>query len=228
MFLSVLLKLVFQPVIGGMPMVTISDFFMMRLQLISVFLLGMVVSSLVVKKVWNNFRNDLPALPELTLGKSFALVTLWGLLFVIVLTMISGARELMTPGAWVKKGNTYVLPSSLNPTSTELRTQLLQEQRIRHLKLIHNILLDETLKLEELPHRKEEVSLPKRLWVVPETHSLEYIYVPSLLSVENSQAILAEPEFFEDGRFVLWQDGRVELIPPGNPMPYKQNGGEQP
>ncbi len=34
---------------------------------------------------------------------------IWGLLFVLVLTMISGARELMTPGAWEKEGFTYVL-----------------------------------------------------------------------------------------------------------------------
>ena len=33
----------------------------------------------------------------------------WGSLFVLVLTMISGARELMTPGAWKKDGITYVL-----------------------------------------------------------------------------------------------------------------------
>jgi hypothetical protein len=30
-------------------------------------------------------------------------------LFLLVLTMISGARELMTPGAWEKKGFTYQL-----------------------------------------------------------------------------------------------------------------------
>jgi hypothetical protein len=36
-------------------------------------------------------------------------VTLWGLLFLLILTMISGARELMTPGAWEKHGSTYRL-----------------------------------------------------------------------------------------------------------------------
>ena len=42
-------------------------------------------------------------------GKALGVVFLWGLLFVLVLTMISGARELMTPGAWEKKGLTYRL-----------------------------------------------------------------------------------------------------------------------
>lgn len=37
------------------------------------------------------------------------LVVLWGLLFIVVLAMISGARELMTPGAWEKQGATYRL-----------------------------------------------------------------------------------------------------------------------
>ncbi len=37
------------------------------------------------------------------------MVVLWGLLFTVVLAMISGARELMTPGAWEKQGATYRL-----------------------------------------------------------------------------------------------------------------------
>jgi len=48
-------------------------------------------------------------LPRLSFGRALAGVILWGLLFFIVLTMISGARELMTPGAWKKDGATYKL-----------------------------------------------------------------------------------------------------------------------
>jgi hypothetical protein len=78
-----------------------------RFQAISFFLVGILVSTLVVKFLWNFVAKDFPRLPKLTFLRAFSVVLLWGLLFVIVLTMISGARELMTPGAWKKDGLTY-------------------------------------------------------------------------------------------------------------------------
>ena len=47
--------------------------------------------------------------------RAIGLVALWGLLFLLVLTMISGARELMTPGAWKKEGFTYKLKDEADP-----------------------------------------------------------------------------------------------------------------
>ncbi len=78
-----------------------------RFQAISFFLMGILASTLVVKFLWNFVAKDFPRLPKLTFLRALSLVLLWGLLFVIVLTMISGARELMTPGAWKKEGLTY-------------------------------------------------------------------------------------------------------------------------
>lgn len=80
-----------------------------RLQVISFFLLGLLICSAAVKFLWNFLARDFPRLPRLSLGKAVSLVVLWGLLFIVVLTMISGARELMTPGAWRKMGWTYTL-----------------------------------------------------------------------------------------------------------------------
>ena len=42
---------------------------------------------------------------------------IWGLLFLVVLTMIAAARETMTPGSWRKKGLLYELPSSQSPAT---------------------------------------------------------------------------------------------------------------
>jgi hypothetical protein len=88
-----------------------------RLQVISFFLVMLFVSALCVKWLWNGLRQEFPKLPRISLGKSLLLTTAWGLLFCIVLVMISGARELMTPGAWKKDGATYQLnqdPSAEN------------------------------------------------------------------------------------------------------------------
>jgi hypothetical protein len=62
-----------------------------------------------VKGLWNYLAKDFQKLPRMSYGKALAAVTLWGLLFLLVLSMISGARELMTPGAWEKQGLTYKL-----------------------------------------------------------------------------------------------------------------------
>ncbi|MCO8121529.1 hypothetical protein NHH03_07265 [Stieleria sp. TO1_6] len=80
-----------------------------RLQSISFFLVGICIASVVVKFLWNVIAKDSSWLPHLSWSKALAVVLLWGALFVLVLTMVSGARELLTPGAWKKDGITYTL-----------------------------------------------------------------------------------------------------------------------
>jgi len=96
-----------------------------RFQTISFFLLVFALCSAVVMFLWNYLQRDFPRLPRLTFGRAAAGVFLWGLLFVIVLTMISGARELMTPRAWEQRGYTYQLvePSPKPLNSVENATQ---------------------------------------------------------------------------------------------------------
>jgi hypothetical protein len=90
-----------------------------RLQSISFFGLGLFLSIISVWGLWNYIAKDSGWLPRITLGKAACLVILWGALFVIVLTMISGARELLTPGAWKKTGVTYTLePTTPSPSPT--------------------------------------------------------------------------------------------------------------
>lgn len=71
-----------------------------RIQALSFFVFLLMVLPISVKLLWNWLRRDFPSMPRLTYGRSLALVLLWGALFMLVLTMIAGARELMTPGAW--------------------------------------------------------------------------------------------------------------------------------
>jgi hypothetical protein len=115
-----------QIALAGMPSITFTDVARLRLQTISFFLLGLLLSAAVVMAVWNSLTRDFPRLPRLSYFKATGLVILWGLLFVVVLTMISGARELMTPGAWEKDGYTYklserdqALPASPGPLRGE-------------------------------------------------------------------------------------------------------------
>src|SRR5260370_29350241 len=93
----------------------LSDSAAQRLQTISFFVAVLLVSAAAFRLLWNFLQRDFPKLPRLTFFKALGVVLLWGLLFVIVLTMISGARELMTPGAWVKQGFTDKLSPDARP-----------------------------------------------------------------------------------------------------------------
>lgn len=80
-----------------------------QLQTLSFFVVAFLVGTKCLQVIWNGARGDFPFLPRLSYHRALSLSLLWGCLFMVVLTMISGARELMTPGAWRKSGWTYQL-----------------------------------------------------------------------------------------------------------------------
>ena len=86
-----------------------SDVATLRLSTISFFVALILLVAWSIRFLWNYLRRDFPKLPLLNYWRSLALVLLLGLCFNIVLLMISGTRELMTPGAWEKHGTTYQL-----------------------------------------------------------------------------------------------------------------------
>jgi hypothetical protein len=117
----VVVALVPDAVYAGMPSALPEDFELVlrlnqpaheRFQAISFFLIGILAAALVVQLAWNYLRRDFSRLPRLSYPRALTAVVLWGLLFIVVLTMISGARELMTPGAWRKDGLTYTLKNT--------------------------------------------------------------------------------------------------------------------
>ncbi len=207
-------------VLAGMPSVELTDFAATRLEIISMFLVGILLSAFVVQGVWNGLRTEFSTLPQLTYRRALGVVFLWGLLFVIVLTMISGARELMTPGAWIKKGNTYDLtpPKDAPPALPPIETYT-GERRERMARLGDHLraLVNDAggLPLE----RGVAVGERAELWEIPQAFGFEYIYFPAVRKEPDPAVWIAEPEFFADGRFVLKSDGTIELVPPGSPLP---------
>ena len=96
---------------AGMPSVTLAEVPRMRLSGISFFLVVILVVALGIMGLWNVLRRDFPRMPPLNYARSLAFTVLLGLCFNVVLLMIAGTRELMTPGAWEKSGITYELKS---------------------------------------------------------------------------------------------------------------------
>ncbi|HLJ09869.1 MAG TPA: hypothetical protein VKU82_01700 [Planctomycetaceae bacterium] len=170
-----------------------------QLQAISFFLACLLVSAWGVKVLWNSVRSDFPAFPKLRYGRALSLVLLWGLCFIIVLTMISGARELMTPGAWKKQGWTYTLAETKPADGPELRRAALE--RLRFALWQHAATHDRKFPSETEP------AVDPELWQIPGWAGLRFLYVPNQMADEAGRLLVFEPELSGDERLVLLTNG---------------------
>jgi hypothetical protein len=181
-----------------------------RIQAVSFFVVGLLVCAAVVRWLWNYVARDFATFPRLTYGKALAGVVLWGLLFVLVLTMISGARELMTPGAWKKQGFTYKLADppdqASDPAPAIVRRQHLEQlrQALWHFAATH---------YGHFPSAGELTAIPIDLWIVPETGGLRYRYLPGQMADQAAALLVIAPELDPGRRLVLRTDGTIAELP---------------
>ncbi len=193
---------------AGMPTVTLTDVARMRVENISFFLAGLLLSSAAIQFLWNRLRGDIPILPRLSYGKALGVVVLWGLLFVLVLTMISGARELMTPGAWDKQGRTYRLAGSTAASSDatasrdQARRQKLEELRVAlwGYAAAHQ---------GQFPPDRTSPAIPADKWTVPDPSGMRYLYEVGQAAGRGNTPLAYEPELFGSRRFVLFTNGDI-------------------
>ena len=181
-----------------------------RFQAISFFVLAFLFSAKTIQLLWNYFRRDFPALPRLSFGRALAGVFLWGLLFVIVLTMISGARELMTPGAWEKRGATYRLPDQ--PTNAaECDPETVRRQQLEKLRTA--LWRFAATHAGHFPIEAEKTVIAAELWEVPESGGMRFFYVPDLKAGHLPEILVYEPELVSGQRLVLKTTGDIMVVP---------------
>lgn len=177
-----------------------------HLQAISFFVVLLLVSAAGVRCLWNSLSRDYPPLPRLNYRRSLSLVLLWGALFVVVLAMISGARELMTPGAWRKTGWTYQLQMS-GAQSESAAEFMARRQAFEDLRMaLWNFALSND---GILPASQNEPLIPADCWRLPHRPLLNYVYRPTAILGDSSSLIAVEPDIGEAFRLVLWGDGRI-------------------
>ena len=206
---------------AGMPSLTLGDvkralapssLSLMRLEVISFFGLGFLAFAWAIQLLWNSLRKDFTRLPRLSYGKAVGLLGLWGLLFILVLTMISGARELMTPGAWEKQGPTYRLvqdkPSAAEREITERHEAI---ERLRDALVRYALAHDRHYP----PLEEAGRSIPEPLWRMP--GGGRYVYRGGPLPVEDSPGssipVVHESEAVGPDRLVAMPDGSVLWMP---------------
>jgi hypothetical protein len=193
---------------AGMPSPHLTDIGRLRLEGISFFLFGFLLSALFIKLLWNYLRKDFTRLPRLSYPKALGVVALWGLLFVLVLTMISGARELMTPGAWQKSGLTYRLKQG-----ETIPTQPSDEERRQGLdKLRLALWVSAKTRDGRFPESPTSTDFPADLWLLPGSSGLRYIYVAGLKVDQGRKPLAYEPEVDGPQRWVLFANGDIQRI----------------
>jgi hypothetical protein len=213
--------------LAGMPTVTFSDLAQARLQTISFFLLGFLASAFLVRLLWNRLQRDVVWLPRISYRTALAGTTLWGLLFLLILTMISGARELLTPGAWERQGSNHRLAapgdSATQLVDPEAGTPGRAERQSK-LKDLRTLLWAAAMANgRRLPATREGAGLPEDAWQQPGRIRVQYGYRGGELG-DAARIIAFENQVYgDDARFVLRGDGAVELLESAEGIPSIPN-----
>jgi hypothetical protein len=189
----------------------------LRYEAISFFLVMLLLSALAVRLLWNYLARDFPALPRISFAKSLGVVATWGLLVLVVLTMIAAAREMMTPGSWQKQGLLYTLTDSntAKPAAEEPVKDLvpeLNDVRRKGLEDLKAALWKYAAEHQgELPPA-DHAAIPGKLWEVGGIVGARYGYVAGLSLSQDSRIVVFEPAVHGGERLVLRLNGRIESL----------------
>lgn len=185
---------------AGMPFVTLSDGASLRLEAISFFGVSLLVVAAGLRLLWNR----LTPLPRLSYGRALGLTVLWGLCFHLILTMISGARELMTPGAWEKRGAIYGLKSetSLSALLERQRELVALREALWAYAEVHD---------GALPPHGFDPTIPEAAWLI-EPYGLRVEYQPGLTMGGGHVPLAWEPEALGKPQLALYADGEIDTL----------------
>jgi hypothetical protein len=191
------------PAHAGMTVYDLNDVVRLRLEDISFFAVLLLACALGLKLLWNQVAKGFSKLPRITFVRSLCLMSILSLLMLLVLSMISGARELLTPGAWRRQGSAY----RLNDVGSEpLRRQSMEFLRgaLRTYAEQHN---------GKFPPHDFVSEISEKIWQAPDSVGTRYIYVGGLSSHSTNEVTACEPASFGDQRFVLFATGEIKKLP---------------
>ena len=194
---------------AGMPIYSLTDVARLRLETISFFLVLLLVITALVRWAWNWYQRDAPHLPRLSYKGALGLIVVWGLALQLVLSMIAGARELMTPGAWVKVGATYQLEQA-PAGSADGRDQF---ARRRDLERLRRTLWDYAAAHEgTLPPHEFMAGFTDAVWTTADPSGARFGYLGNRRTGEAQRIVAYEPGVFGRQRLVLYGDGQIREI----------------
>lgn len=198
--------------LAGMPSYSLTDVARMRFETISFFLLVVLLSAWAIQGLWNGLRKDVTQMPRLSYRGALFGTVLWGLLCLCVLTMISGARELLTPGAWEKNGSTYQLTGT-DGDSGEVASQpgiTLAERELQLMRLQKELWNYAAENDGAFPESIEASGIDESLWTQHGQPPVRYLYHAGHTTDDGVTPIVREFSIYNDNvQFVLNADGTI-------------------
>lgn len=189
------------PLQAGMTFYDLNDVVRLRLEDISFFTVLLLACALGIRFLWNFLARDVPRMPRLGYLKALCLTGLLSLLMLLVLTMIAGARELLTPGAWRRQTSDRLTDSA----STPLRRQSLEALRAA----LQTYAQSHT---GRFPSHDFVPEIPEKIWQAPDSVGTRYLYVGGLTLASTTNILACEPVNFGDARFVLLVSGEIRML----------------
>jgi hypothetical protein len=190
------------PAYAGMTVYGLSDVYRIRLEDLSFFLFLLLICALFFRLLWNHAVRGFNFLPKIKYLQSLCAVVVFGLLMLLVLAMISGIREVLTPDAWRRQGNSY----RINDPSQE-------PARLRSLEQLRGALLEYARQNQgRFPVHDYVSDIPQKLWESPDQLGTHYLYFSGLTTNDSSATLAAEPQNFGDRRFVLLVSGEIQTL----------------
>jgi hypothetical protein len=187
---------------AGMTVYGLRDVYRLRFEEISFFIVLLLVCALLLKLLWNYAFKEFKSVPKLKYLQSLCASLLFGLVMLIILTMISGIREVLTPGVWRKQGTSY----RLNDPSQE-------PARRRSLEHLRAALVDYARANDgKFPASDFGPEISGKLWESPDQNGSHYIYSGGLTTNEVNALLAIEPLGFGESRFVLKVSGEIEQL----------------
>jgi hypothetical protein len=187
---------------AGMTVYDLNDVVRLRLQDISFFLVLLALCTVGVRFLWNVLQRDFPKIPRLTFGKALSLTGLLSLGMMLVLSMISGARELLTPGAWRKQGHEYRLN---DPAGDPMRKTSIEELRAA-------LMTYAQLHDGQFPAHDYVAEIPEKIWQSPDRGGTRYIYLGGQNRSAGTNLIACEPLNFGEKRYALFANGDIKKL----------------
>jgi len=191
------------PAYAGMTVYGLRDVYRLRFEEISFFVMLLLGCALVFELLWNHAAKGFAFLPRIKFLQSLCLCLIFGLATLLILTMISGIREVLTPDAWRRQGSSY----RLNDPAQE-------PARLRSLEHLRAALFDYARAHDgRFPPHDFVTEIPEKIWEAPDQLGTHYLYMGGLTTNDVTLIIAVEPKAFGELRFVLTAGGKIEKRP---------------
>lgn len=189
---------------AGMPslQLIVTELGKRRLEEVSFFLIGFLVLTGICRWLWNGLTKDIPSWPRLSYRGALSLMLLWGLAMTVVLSLISGARELMTPAAWEPNGITHRLVTSKSNAPVDEFAA-----RKQRLLLLKKALWDYAGSHDShFPSDLKE--LDAEVTIADLATRLPYFLAPDVATATTRTVLISEPDI-HPRRLLLLTDGSI-------------------